>query len=91
MELAKLTAVELRKMSAADMKETEESVREQLTMARLRAPLSKEGINIGEQRKLKRVLARLLTIRNEQRGKPTPRVETLTTEEAQAQEVHGGR
>ena len=85
MELAKLTMVEIRKMSLADMKETEESVREQLTMARLSAPLNKEGINIGEQRKLKRVLARLLTVRNEAHGRQKSRaVETVTTEEAQA-------
>ena len=80
MELAKLTTVEIRKMSAADMKETEESVREQLTIAKLRAPLNKEGINIGQQRKLRRVLARVLTIRTEQQGRKTSgTVETLTT------------
>ena len=43
-ELAELTTVEIRKMSAADMKETEESAREQLALAKLRAPLDKEGI-----------------------------------------------
>lgn len=67
MELAKLTMVELSKMSAADMRETEENLREQLALARLRAPLSKEGLNIGQQRKLRRVLARLLTLRTAQR------------------------
>lgn len=67
MELAKLTTIELSKMSAADMRETEENVREQLALARLRAPLSKEGLDIGQQRKLRRVLARLLTIRTAQR------------------------
>ena len=90
MELAKLTTVEIRKMSAADMQETEEDVREQLAMARLRAPLSKEGIDIGQQRKLRRALARLLTVRTEQRGKQKSRaVETLTTEAAPAQEMQG--
>ena len=89
MELDKLTTVELRKMSTADMKEAEESVREQLTMARLRAPLNKEGLNVGQQRKLRRVLARLLTIRTEQRGQQKSQtVETLTTEAAQ--EVQSG-
>ena len=80
MELAKLTTIEIRKMSAADMKEAEESVREQLTIAKLRAPLNKEGINIGQQCKLRRVLARVLTIRTEQQGRKTAgAVETLTT------------
>ncbi len=79
-ELAKLTTVEIRKMSAADMKETEENVREQLAIAKLRAPLNKEGINIGQQRKLRRVLARVLTIRTEQQERKTSgTVETLTT------------
>ena len=80
MELAELTTVEIRKMSAADMKETEESAREQLALAKLRAPLDKEGINIGQHRKLRRLLARVLTIRTEQQGrKKSGTVETLTT------------
>ena len=79
MEQAKLTTVELRQMSVADLKETEENVREQLAMARLRAPLSKEVINVGQQRKLRRVLARLLTVRTEQQGgKDVEVVETTT-------------
>lgn len=73
MELTELTAVEMRKMSAAEMKEAEDSVREDIAALRLRAPLSKEGINVSRQRKLRRVLARLLTIRTE-RQLQTPAV-----------------
>ena len=84
MELAKLTMVELGKMSAADMRETEENLREQLALARLRAPLSKEGLDIGQQRKLRRVLARLLTLRTAQR-KAAASVATPTTTKPQVQ------
>lgn len=82
MELAKLTTIELSKMSAADMRETEESVREQLALARLRAPLSKEGLDIGQQRKLRRVLARLLTIRTAQRKRAASGATSNDTVEA---------
>lgn len=68
MELAKLTTIEIRKMSAADNQEAEDSVREELAKARLRAPLNKDGINLSQQRKLRRVLARLLTIRTQQQA-----------------------
>ena len=82
MELAKLTTVEMRKMSAADSKEAEDSVREELAKARLRAPLNKEGINLSEQRKLRRVLARLLTIRTQQQAQ----VETVSEQAQEAQQ-----
>ena len=78
MELVKLTTTEIRKMSVADMKEAEEGAREQLAMFRLRAPLNKEGINVSQQRKLRRVLARLLTIRTEQKRQTTTTKQTAT-------------
>lgn len=81
MELAKLTTVEIRKMSAADNKEAEDRVREELAKARLRAPLNKEGINLSQQRKLRRVLARLLTIRTQQQAQ----VETVSEQVQEAQ------
>ena len=83
MELAKLTTIEIRKMSATDNKEAEDSVREELAKARLRAPLNKDGINLSQQRKLRRVLARLLTIRTQQRAQ----VE-MVSERAQEAQLH---
>ncbi len=76
-------------MSAADMKETEENVRERLATNRLHAPLNKEGINLSQQRGLRRVLARILTVRTERQDRvTTPAVKKLPTAEAiQAQEM----
>ena len=69
MELEKLTAAEVRNQDATTMMETEEKLREEITLLNLRAPLVQEGTNVSRRRKIKRSLAILLTVMTERENK----------------------